>query len=214
MFYRGYKFVDVDQVYQKGTIANKFWQKRDLVFPELCMMMIKNHLNAIPRGNELLVKVNRLVSQEENVMKNDKQGKMTIFGQVCREISEGKPDFENFRISGENPNHSCMKIKFKNERAVDIGGPFREVITNMVKEIETDKRLSLFKPSRTQNGLYVINEGANDEYQLELFIYVGAFMAYAFLSSQPVPFSLTANSWRLILGEDTTGNEEDLSDRQ
>ena len=84
----------------------------------------------------------------------------------------------------------------------------------MVKELENDRRLALFNKSRTQNGLYVLNEGANTEYQLELFIYVGAFMAYAFLSSQPVPFSLTKNTWKQILGEDTTGNEEDKSDIQ
>ena len=58
----------------------------------------------------------------------------------------------------------------------------------------------------------MINEAANDEYQLECFMYVGAFMAYAFLSSQPVSFSLTDNTWRQIMGEDTTGSEEELRD--
>ena len=43
-------------------------------------------------------------------------------------------------------------------------------------------------------------------------MYVGAFMAYAFLSSQPVSFSLTDNTWRQIMGEDTTGSEEELRD--
>ena len=60
----------------------------------------------------------------------------------------------------------------------------------------------------------MINEAANNEYQLELFNFVGAFMAYAFLSSQPVPLSLTNNTWRQIMGEDTTGSEEELRDIQ
>ena len=145
---------------------------------------------------------------------SDKIGTSTIFAQVCKGIKEGMPEFDNFRISGDNPNHSCLKIKLQVEQAVDIGGPFREVITNMVKELENDKRLAIFKKSRTQDGLYVLNEAANTEYQLELFTFVGAFMAYAFLSSQPVPFSLTKNTWKQILGEDTTGNEEDKSDIQ
>ena len=25
VFYFGFKYIDVDQVYQKGTISNKFW---------------------------------------------------------------------------------------------------------------------------------------------------------------------------------------------
>ena len=149
LFYQGYKYVDIDQVYQKGTVSYKYWQKRELVFPELCTMMIKNHINVIPRGKELTVKVNRMICNEEEVKKTDRQGRMTIFGQVCKEVKEGRPDFSNFRISSENTNLGCLKIKFKNERAVDIGGPFREVITCIVNEIETDERLSLFKKSKT-----------------------------------------------------------------
>ena len=74
---------------------------------------------------------------------------MTIFGQICKEVNKGFPDFSNFRVSSENVNLGCMKINFKNERAVDIGGPFRETITCMVKEIEEDERLNLFKKSKT-----------------------------------------------------------------
>ena len=67
VYYRGYKFVEVDQLYQKGTTSNKFWLKRDLVFPELSIMMIQNHINHLPKGHELEIKVNRLICHEKDV---------------------------------------------------------------------------------------------------------------------------------------------------
>ena len=51
----------------------------------------------------------------------------------------------NFRVANLNKNHACLKIELMSENAIDIGGPFRDVLTNIAQELET--RLPLLRKS-------------------------------------------------------------------
>ena len=67
--------------------------------------------------------------------KNDKNYSKSIFGQIVSQLMQKTPDFSNFRVATTNKNHACLKIELQNENAIDIGGPFRDIFTNIAQEL-------------------------------------------------------------------------------
>ena len=104
----------------------------------------------------------------------------------------------------------CYSIKFLGEGSVDAGGPFRDSLVNIVQEMEDGLVPLLIKSPNNRNDhgtnrdCFIINPSSTSPAHLEMFKWLGGFIAYGILSKAPVPLSLAPTVWKQILGERMT----------
>ena len=94
------------------------------------------------------------------------------------------------------------------EASVDAGGPFRESLDNMTKELESEVLPLLIKTSNNRNdhGLnrdcFTLNPSSRSPTHLEMYKFFGAFLAFAMMSKSPLPIHLAPSLWKQLLGEE------------
>jgi len=88
-----------------------------------------------------------------------------------------------------------------------VGGPFRDTLVNIVNEMEEGALPLLIKSpnNRNDHGSYrdcfILNPSATSPAHLEMFRFMGGFLAFAILSKSPIPFNLAPTIWKQLLGE-------------
>jgi len=114
----------------------------------------------------------------------------------------------NFRHHGTDDH--CYKIKFLGEGSIDAGGPFRDSIVNVVAEMESGLVPIFIKTPNNKNDhgtnrdCFILNPDSTSPSHLEMFKYLGAFIAFGIMTKAPVPLSLAPTVWKQILGERMT----------
>ena len=111
----------------------------------------------------------------------------------------------NFRHDGVD--ERCYKVKFKGEGSVDAGGPFRDSLVNVVEEMENGTLPLLIKAPNNRNDhgsnrdCYILNPASTSLTQLEMYKFLGGYIAFGILSKSPVPLNLAPTVWKQILGQ-------------
>lgn len=101
----------------------------------------------------------------------------------------------------------CYKIKFLGEGSIDAGGPFRDSLVNIVQEMEEGVVPLLIKSPNNRNDhgtnrdCYLLDPSSNSPAHLEMYKYIGGFIAFGLLSKSPVPFNFAPTVWKQLLGE-------------
>ena len=96
------------------------------------------------------------------------------------------------------------------EGSVDAGGPFRDSLVNIIDEMESGLVPLLIKSPNNRNehgenrDCYILNPDSKSPAHLEMFKYLGAFIAFGILSKSPVPLNLAPTVWKQILGQPLT----------
>lgn len=114
----------------------------------------------------------------------------------------------NFRHRGVDDR--AYRANFKGEGSIDVGGPFRDSLVNIVNELESDVLPLLIKSPNNRNDhgsyrdVYILNPDSTSPAHLEMYRYIGAFIGFGVLSKSPVPFSLAPTVWKQLLGEQMT----------
>ena len=132
--------------------------------------------------------------------KVDHEGKYTIFGQVMKQCLTDSPDMTNFRQ--KDPDSRCYKVDFKGEGSMDYGGPFRDSLSNIARELEESVLPLLVKTPNNRNehgsyrDCYILNGASKTPSNIEMFKFFGGFIAYAIMSKSPVPFNLAPIVWK------------------
>lgn len=130
----------------------------------------------------------------------DHRGEKTIFGQTMIQIRRKQPDFSNFKQKGTDK--TCWKINFMGEGSMDYGGPFRDSLVNISKELESGVLPLLIKSAnnRTECGLYrecfVLNPEANSPTHLEMMHFLGCIIGFGIMSKSPIPLNLAPTVWK------------------
>ena len=107
---------------------------------------------------------------------------------------------DNFRHSGVD--ERCYRINFKGEGAIDAGGPFRESLVNVVQEMEDGLLPMLIKSPNNRNDhgshrdCYILDPASTSPAHLEMFKYLGGYIAFGILSKSPVPLNLAPTVWK------------------
>ena len=102
----------------------------------------------------------------------------------------------------------CWSVSFVGEAAADAGGPYRDSIENIAKELEFDVLPLLIKSSNNRNDhgnhrdCFIVNPSSRSPTHLEMFKFLGAFIAFAIMSRQSVPLHLAPSLWKQLLGEE------------
>lgn len=113
-----------------------------------------------------------------------------------------------------------MSIRFKDEGSVDVGGPFREAMTSICKELmSTILPLLIPTPNNKNNhGQYrecwMVNPSSTSPSHLELFKFFGIFIGHAIRSQQAMPLELAPIFWKLLLQETGQGVQSDKDNEQ
>ena len=138
--------------------------------------------------------------------KVDHEGTMTIFGQAFQQCKQQDPSYWNFRHGRMGAR--CWRVNFQGEASVDAGGPFRESLDNIAKELETDQVPLLIKSSNNRNDhgnnrdCFIVNPSSRSPTHLEMYKFLGAFLAFTIMSCSPIPIHLAPSLWKQLLGED------------
>lgn len=78
----------------------------------------------------------------------DNEGKFTIFGQVFQQLRrEQYSAFKKNRVDDK-----VFNVTFQGEGSQDAGGPFRDCITNMCKEVQSEALPVLIRTANNKNN--------------------------------------------------------------
>ena len=124
----------------------------------------------------------------------------TLFEQAFRELHHLAPKVLRRR-------DRAFKVRFIGEGADDYGGVFREAITNMCAELQSDSSLLfiLTPNGKFGNGdnrsAYTIRPSATTSDALAQFAFLGKIMGCAFLQKElTLDFELSGHVWKRIAG--------------
>ena len=104
----------------------------------------------------------------------------------------------------------AYKVSFKGEGSIDAGGPFRDTLVNIVNEMWQGALPLLIKSPNNRNDhgscrdCFILDPAATSPACLEMYKFIGAFLAFAILSKSPLPFNLAPSVWKQLLGENLT----------
>jgi hypothetical protein len=104
--------------------------------------------------------------------------------------------------------------RFVGENSIDIGGPYRETLTNMVTELEGGALPLMLKTTnnRTDHGdcreCFTLNSLSKNPTHGALFHFLGLWIGYAFRSTSCIPFNMNPVFWKQLSG--TPLVEDDL----
>ena len=129
--------------------------------------------------------------------KVDVQGQFSVFGQVLRCMNQR--DNTEFRNS-----ERVFKVSYKGEGAIDAGGPYNEVLSNICDELQ-----SSYLPLLTSTQNHLNNVGAHrDGWVLnsqalqaghELFTFLGKLIGVAIRTQNNLNLSLAPLAWKHIV---------------
>lgn len=132
--------------------------------------------------------------------KVDQEGKYTIFGQVITTLQEDYPEMQNFRK--QSTDSKAYNINFRGEGSIDAGGPFRESLTNIAEELEKGVVPVFIKSPNNKNehganrDCFILDSRSRTPAHQLMFNYIGAFLAFSFLSKSPMPLNLAPWVWK------------------
>jgi len=98
-------------------------------------------------------------------------------------------------------------MTFKGEGADDYGGPFRDTLVNIVKELETGVMPLFIKTPNNRNEIgnhracFILNPAVNSPTQLDLFKFLGCIIAFSIISASPTPLNLAPTFWKQLAGD-------------
>ena len=205
-FSRAVKYISVDERNVAGTISQQHFASKNMVIASVINAIVDKQLSSLPNGETHEIRVNRRKAfefiEEGNV---DHEGKYSIFGQIMQQLKTLTPDMSNFRKNSMD--ERCYRIKFLGEGSIDAGGPFRDSLVNVVEEMEAGNLPLLIKSPNNKNDhgtnrdCFMLNPSSTSPAHLEMFKYVGGFIAFGILSKSPVPFNFAPTVWKQILDE-------------
>ena len=132
-----------------------------------------------------------------------------MFTECMKQLHSFKPD--TFRLESYS---KAWKCQFANEHATDAGGPYRESIEWMCREIETNKYLNLFMlcPNGINNiGLnrdkYIPSPNKSSYQHEKMYIFLGKLMGLAIRTKEILPLNIAPLIWKRICNNKITQND-------
>ena len=175
-----------------------------------------DNMGANPRN----LKINRFKSKAFYDKFNENSEKIpdlelneTIFGQVFHY-------YEN--VNGKNfllrKGEKLFKVDLQDEQAIDMGGPYHEVISCMCDELQSDYLDLFIKTPNNKNNLgklrdkYMINPNSNENIHQKAYEFIGKLMAMAISSGEALNLNLHPIIWKKIIEEKINNDEYESID--
>jgi hypothetical protein len=171
-------FIDFSKASNAWSLASRLASLSSIVFLEIKSRVWRAILAQTNAGGRQYVTVNRPRAFGAKQKGTDPEGRKSVFGQIYRQLHFLRPS--SLRASGRQ-----YSVNFEGEGSTDAGGPFRESLTNMCSELQSDT-LPLFIrcPNGTGNvGLnqekYIPNPNAKALLHLSYYAFVGKLFGMA-----------------------------------
>lgn len=219
----------------RGTLAASLIRLRPLIFTQVKTKFFKSCYKAMQSRGNMTITINRLLltdaDKEAEKRKardsrasaaggdpyagdDDKDIQWGIFTQAFHQLHSANP--AQLRSTGR-----AFTVRLVGEGATDSGGPYRECLSSMCAELQSNQ-LPLFIPCpNAQLALEEVGIGKNrDKYipkpssqsslHLAMYEFVGKLMGIAIRTKAPLPLDLPSAVWKPLVGQSLT--TDDLKD--
>lgn len=108
------------------------------------------------------------------------------------------------------PGQTPFSVKFKNEEAVDQGGPYSDSISQICKELQSHVLPLLIKsPNQAHHiGLFrekwILNPDSTSHIHLQMYEFLGLFFGLAIRTNHYLGLHLPSLLWKQLLGIEPT----------
>jgi hypothetical protein len=149
------------------------------------------------------VEINRIKAARAKEAGKDVDGVKTVFGQLFKQI---KASVKYDTLKGKK-NQQMWNTAFMGEGSIDVGGPYRECLSNVCADLMSDDvPLFVRSPNRRNDvGLgrdrWVVNPGCTSQLHLDMYEFVGVLMGIALRTSFSLNLDLPSFVWKQLLGE-------------
>ncbi|EAN95470.1 hypothetical protein, conserved [Trypanosoma cruzi] len=186
-----------------GPICRSLWQCREYLLPVVVLRILHgffSHTNCL--GENVKLTLNRrkalsLVNDADAPVSERLRG--SLFGQVYQLLHDKN-------VSLFCTNRKLWSVNFIGEGADDIGGPYRESITQLCSEL-MGPGLPLFIPSPNQANdigdsreLFVVRPVMEPPVRIIMYHFFGRLIAGCLRSSEPLPIYLSSRIWKALVG--------------
>lgn len=103
-----------------------------------------------------------------------------------------------------------FSVEFVGEGSTDAGGPFRECMTNLAAEIESESLPLFIKTPNNRNDhgnnrdCFMLNPASNSPTHAELFKMFGNFLGFTLRTKHAMNFHFPPFFWKRLLNEEVT----------
>lgn len=128
----------------------------------------------------------------------DALGQFSIYGQIFRAMNNRNNN--EFRNS-----ERIFRVTYRGEAAIDAGGPYNEVISNICDELQsTFLHLLIPTPNNSHNmgenrDCWIVNSSATTKNDMDLFFFLGKIMGAAIRTQNNLNLSLPPLFWKRLL---------------
>jgi hypothetical protein len=119
-----------------------------MILTAVKMKFVDTAIESLPErtcGRERITIKRHVAHHFNDSGKIDHTGEFTIFGQTFQTLSTKTPKWEAFKL--KDIDEQVFQAEFDNEDSIDIGGPYREIMTNIGNELELGGVLPLLVKS-------------------------------------------------------------------
>jgi hypothetical protein len=145
--------------------------------------------------------------------KVDKGDGDTLFSQMFSIMQTKEAKYEEW-FRREGLDDRVVRANFKGEGSIDAGGPYRELMENISREI-CSSVLPILLPTENQRHehgdmreCFVLNHQANTEVELKMMRHFGLIIGFAIRSCQTWNMALHPIIWKAIVGVSLNLNED------
>lgn len=161
------------------------------------------------------VNINRLqaVASQENRAK-DPDGQKSVFGQLFSQLRVRR--YDAYRGKKGQQMFTC---NFVGEGSVDVGGPYRECLTNACADLMGDNTPLFIKCPNGKNAVglnrekYIIRPSSNSSLHIAMYEFVGALMGMALRTGETLNLDLSSMIWKKLLDVKVDVNDLESSDK-
>ncbi|KAJ9471066.1 putative E3 ubiquitin-protein ligase HERC2 [Diplonema papillatum] len=206
--------INFEMASRPSSVASALLPLRGLLFKSVADNVIKNVVKATnaPADPMRITLNRRKAARHRQHPEQDATGRSSLYGQTY-ELLSGLPP------SVFQTNQRFWTVTFTGEGAEDVGGPYREHITEMCAELMSDAT-PLFIPSPNQRSgvgphrdCFVPAPSASTPLMLGMFDLLGRLMGGAIRSNEPLSLYLPPFVWKKIVGQAVAAADLDGFDR-
>jgi hypothetical protein len=189
-----------------SSLSRYFTQARGMIFAKDKDAIFKPAISKTSNDIRTEIAIDRTKTiRAKDAGRVDKELSWSIFGQVLKLMNEvPNPSLRN--------SERIFKVEFKGEGAIDVGGPYNEVIADIAEELQSPYLL-LMVPSQNQIQNVGMNRDAwlispRSASLLEPFLFLGKLFGVAIRTQNNLNLTLPPLFWKRLMLEEVT--REDL----
>jgi hypothetical protein len=200
-FFKLLPYVTKDTRGIPGTAYELVNSARTSLLSSMKSKYVKEQIEKLPEGSSLGVTIKRAAAQRfADQGKCDHNGEFMIFGQFYQ-LHKKDDNLKNaFRMN--RTDSQMFSVSFAGEGSIDVGGPFRDTLSNIVQELETDALPLLIKTANHRNDhgssreCFTLNPASITPTHAELFTFMGYFLGFSIRSQSALDWHFPPIFWK------------------